>query len=203
ALRHMTRHLLANAAGLFSVNRFYNDLKSRGLRISKDSLHAYLGHLEDTFLVCGVWLVTESDRQRMSNPRKIYPVDPGLIPIFDRSGRIQPSKALETAVCVELLRYGVEIGYVRTRAGFEVDFLARWPGGDLELIQVCAEVTSTATLEREIRALEAAAEEHRGASLSLVTLVPESIRKAPAQIQIHDACLWLLRSVGHAQTTPG
>ncbi|MBW1998888.1 MAG: ATP-binding protein, partial [Deltaproteobacteria bacterium] len=38
ALRHMTRHLLANAAGLFSVNRFYNDLKSRGLRISKDSL---------------------------------------------------------------------------------------------------------------------------------------------------------------------
>lgn len=193
ALRQLVRHLLAHAAGLFSINRFYNDLKSRGVRIAKDSLHAYLGHLEDTFLVHGVWLVTDSERRRMSNPRKIYPVDPGLIPIFDRSGRVQPSKALETVVCIELLRHGAEIGYVRTRKGFEVDFLARWPGGGRELIQVCAEVQDAATLEREVRALESAAQEHPDAALSLVTLVSESIRGVPETIRVYDASLWLLR----------
>jgi len=193
ALRYLVRHLLAHAAGLFSVNRFYNDLKSQGVRIAKDSLHAYLGHLEDAFLVYGVWLVTDSERRRMSNPRKIYPVDPGLIPIFDRSGRVQPSKALETVVCIELLRRGAEIGYVRTREGFEVDFLARWPSGGEELIQVCAEVQDAATLEREVRALESAAKEHPNAALSLVTLVSESIRGAPETIQVYDASLWLLR----------
>lgn len=31
ALRHLTRHLLGNAAGLFSVHRFYNYLKSQGI----------------------------------------------------------------------------------------------------------------------------------------------------------------------------
>lgn len=193
ALRHLSRHLLAHAAGLFSVNRFYNDLRSRGVRVAKDSLHAYLGHLEDAFLVHAVWLVTESERRRMSNPRKVYPVDPGLIPIFDRSGRMQPSKALETAVCIDLLRRGAEIGYIRTRKGFEVDFLARWPEGRQELIQVCAEVQDAATLEREIRALADAALEHPDATLTLVTLTPESFENVPATIQVRDAALWLLR----------
>ena len=193
ALRQLVRHLLAHAAGLFSMNRFYNDLRSQGVRIAKDSLHAYLSHLEDAFLVYGVWLVTDSERRRMSNPRKIYPVDPGLVPIFDRSGRMQPSKALETVVCIELLRRGAEIGYVRTQEGFEVDFLARWPGGYVELIQVCAEAQDAATLEREVRALQSAAEEHPGAALSLVTLASESIRRVPETIRVYDAGLWLLR----------
>ncbi len=30
---------------------------------------------------------SSSERQRMVNPRKAYPVDPGLIPVFDRTGR--------------------------------------------------------------------------------------------------------------------
>ncbi len=193
ALRQLTRHLLASAASLFSVNRFYNDLKSRGVRISKDSLHADLGYLEDAFLVHAIWLATESERRRMSHPRKIYPIDPGLIPLFDRSGRMQPSKALETAVCIELLRRGAEITYVRTGEGFEVDFLARWPAGGAELIQVCSQVQSAATLQREVRALEAAAREHPHAALSLVTLAPESVRGVPETIRVHEASLWLLK----------
>ncbi len=193
ALRQLVRHLLAHAAGLFSINRFYHALKSQGVRIAKDSLHSYLSHLEDAFLVHGIWLVTDSERRRMSNPRKIYPVDPGLIPIFDRSGRVQPSKALETVVCIELLRQGAEVGYVRTQEGFEVDFLARWPGGARELIQVCAEVQDAATLEREVRALESAAREHPEAQLSLVTLAPELLRGVPGTIRVYDASLWLLR----------
>ena len=36
---------------------------------------------------------------------------------------------LETAVLVELERRGFEVTYVRTPAGYEVDFLARGAGG--------------------------------------------------------------------------
>ncbi len=70
-----------------------------------------------------------SERQRMVNPRKAYPVDPGLIPVFDRTGRANLGHALETAVLVELERRGFEVTYVRTPAGYEVDFLARGAGG--------------------------------------------------------------------------
>ncbi len=193
ALRHLTRHLLAHAAGLVSVYRLYNDLRSQGVRIAKDSLHAYLAYLEDAFLVHGIWVATDSERRRMTNPRKVYPVDPGLIPVFDRSGRMQPSKALETTVGIEFLRQGAALSYVRTREGFEVDFLARWPEGGEELVQVCAEAGEAGTSEREVRALLAAAEEHPDAICSLVTPAPETFRQVPPKIRVHDASLWLLR----------
>jgi predicted AAA+ superfamily ATPase len=141
ALRQLTRHLLGAAASPFSVHRFFNDQKSQGVAVSKDALHAMLGHLEDAFLMRLVPLLTSSERQRQSNPRKAYPVDPGLITAFDRSGKPNTGHALETAVLVELERRRCERSYVRTQDGFEVDFLATPITGRPVLIQVCADVS--------------------------------------------------------------
>lgn len=137
ALRRMQRHLLANAGAHFSVQKFYNALRSQGLPVSKDTLHAYLGHLEDTFLIRTVNLHTASERQRMVNPRKAYPVDPGLIPVYERTGRPNLGHALETVVLIELERRGYQTAYIRTREGLEVDFLAQAAGQPPTLIQVC------------------------------------------------------------------
>ncbi len=103
-LRWLVRQLLGNAAGLFSVEKFYAALKSQGVAISKDTVHQLLAHPEDCFLVRMVWMESASERQRMVNPRKAYPVDSGLIPVFDRSGRANTGHALETAVLIELER---------------------------------------------------------------------------------------------------
>jgi len=91
---------------------------------------------------------THSERQRMVNPRKVYPVDPGLIPVYDRTGQSNLGHALETAVQVELERRGCEVGYVRTREGFEVDFLVQDPRGSWCLLQVCADISAQTTRER-------------------------------------------------------
>jgi len=192
ALRWMVRQLLGSPGGLFSVNKFQNDLRSQGVPVAKDTLHAYLGHLEDAFLVRTLAVATESERRRMVNPRKAYPIDPGLIPVFDRSGRANLGHALETAVALELERRGAALSYVRTEEGFEVDFLARHPEGGEDLIQVCAEVDSPATVERETRALLEAAREHRRAKLHLITLTPESVTGAPAHVAVHWGPGWLL-----------
>ena len=66
----------------------------------------------------------------MVNPRKAYPVDPGLIPVFDRTGRATLGHALETAILLELERRGCDVTYVRTPEGYEVDFLARDATGE-------------------------------------------------------------------------
>jgi len=125
ALRRLVRQLLGAPGGLFSVHRFHKDLRSQGLGVAKDAVHEMLGHLEDAFLVRVVPLATDSERRRNVNPRKIYPVDPALIPAFDRSGKANVGHALETAVLIELERRKCEVGYVRTPGGYEVDFLAR------------------------------------------------------------------------------
>lgn len=191
-LRWLLRHLLGNPAAMFSVEKFYAALKSQGIAISKDTVHQLLGYLEDCFLVRTVWVEATSERRRMVNPRKAYPVDPGLIPVFDRSGRANIGHALETAVRVELERRGVSVTYVRTDEGYEVDFLARRPGGKVELIQVAADLDDPVTRERETRALLAAAAEYPVASLHLITLTPESAQGMPEQVTVHPAALWFL-----------
>ena len=192
ALRWLARQLLGNAAGSFSVNKFYNDLRAQGIPVAKDTLHAYLGYLEDAFLIRSVSLATESERRRMVNPRKAYPVDPGLIPVFDRSGRANRGHALETCVLLELERRGADIAYVRTEAGFEVDFLARYPEGGEELIQVCADLDDPATRERETRALLNAANDYPRARLHLIGLEPEIPANLPPGVTWRAASAWLL-----------
>ena len=114
------------------------------------------GHLTDAFLLSTVPLATDSERKRNSNPRKIYPADPGLIPAFDASGRANLGHSLETAVLNELERRRAEAGYVKTADGLEVDFLVRYRNGEQELVQVCANLKSPETVARELRALAAA-----------------------------------------------
>ena len=192
ALRWMVRQLLSNAARSFSVNKFYGALKSQGFHIGKDTLHDYLGHLEDAFLVRAISIAADSERRRMVNPRKVYPVDPGLISVFDRSGRGQVGHALETCILLELERRGAEIAYVKTQNGFEVDFLARYPDGKLDLIQVCADLDDPATREREIRALLDAKNDHPRTAMHVISLERPSGLDLPRGITLHSTSSWLL-----------
>ena len=195
SLRWLVRHLLGNAGGMFSIEKFHAALKSQGIPIAKDTLHHFLGYLEDCFLVRIVWMESASERQRMVNPRKAYPVDPGLIPVFDRTGRANLGHALETAVLLELERRGCEVTYVRTPEGYEVDFLARDATGETELIQVCADLSDAATATRECRALAAAGKLFPRARQRLLTLAQDGLpTEPPAGVEMHSASEWLLQS---------
>ena len=94
---------------------------------------------------------------------------------------------------LELERRGNEIAYVRTPGGLEVDFLAIGSTGEQSLIQVCAELDDAETLNREVRALEAALFLYPQAVPYLVTLNPEGVvTNLPAFIKVVTAAGWLL-----------
>jgi hypothetical protein len=192
-LRWMVRHLLGNAGALFSVEKFHAALKSQGLAIARDTVHELLAHLEDCFLVRTVWMESSSERQRMVNPRKAYPADPGLIPWFDRSGKGNLGHALENAVLIELERRRCAVTYVRTADGYEVDFLARSPEGGAELIQVCADASDPAVSERELRALVEAGRTFPTARKHLLTLTRDGApAELPADVSVQPAYQWML-----------
>ena len=128
----------------------------------------------------------------MVNPRRAYPIDAGLIPVFDRSGKANAGHALEACVLLELMRRGSDVAWVRTSDGFEVDFLARHGDGTNELIQVCLAAEGAATETREVRALQGVLKTHRGAKATVVTLRPESFPQSPPGIEIVSAAAWLL-----------
>jgi len=193
ALRWLVRQCLRNPAGSFSVHRLTQDLKSQGHGVARDAVNAMLGHLTDAFLMSTVPLATDSERKRNSNPRKIYPADPGLIPAFDASGRVNLGHSLETSVLNELERRRAETGYVKTIDGLEVDFLVRYRNGEQELIQVCADLKSPETVARELRALAAAAKEHPRARRRLLVLDRDAAGEVEAQgVEVLPAYEWML-----------
>jgi predicted AAA+ superfamily ATPase len=180
ALRWVTRHALRSPCGSFSVNRLYHDLRSQGDTIGKAAVHDLLGHFVDAFLMAAVPVATESERHRNTNPRKLYPVDPGLIRAFDSGGRSNVGHALELVVFNELQRRGADVAYVKTKGDLEVDFLARFPIGDEELIQVCADTADSGTLSRELASLDSAGREHPRAAKKLVVMdAPNTVRHGP------------------------
>ena len=192
-LRWLSRHLLANAGSLFSVERFHRAMRSQGIAVARDTVHQHLAHLEDCFLVRTVWMESRSERQRMVNQRKAYPVDAGLIGVFDRSGRANTGHALETAVLIELERRRCEATYVRTPQGHEVDFLARGDDGSVELIQVCADASDETTADREMRALDEAGRMFPSASKRLLTAARRGLpARAPADVIAQPAYEWML-----------
>lgn len=196
AVRWVIRHCLRNPAGAFSVHRLYSDLQSQGLGMARDQVHAILDSLTDAFLLSEVRMATESERQRNSNPRKIYPADQGLTKAFDTSGRTNLGHALETAVMHELERRTTVAGYVRAERGLEVDFLAIHPALGEELIQVCYDVSDSATLGRELRALDAAGRMHPHARKLLLVPDRSSVSMIAAEgINVQSAAEWALQSV--------
>ena len=195
ALRWLTRHCLRNPAGTFSANRLYNDLKAQGYAISKDAVHELLGYLVDAFLISTVPVATESERRRNTNPRKVYPVDPGMIAAFDASGRSNVGHALECAVMNEIERRGGEAAYVKTAEGFEVDFLVQRASGKRELVQVCADPSPDRVAERELRALASAAREYpRVARRLLVMTRDQTLDLEVKGVTIEPAYEWMLTS---------
>ena len=129
----------------------------------------------------------------MVNPRKVYPVDPGLIAVYEGSGRSQIGHALETVVLLELERRGYDVSYVKVGDEWEVDFLASAPGRETLLVQTCADTTNAGTMLREMRALESAHEEHREAKAMLVTIDAQPPRGlVNKQVEWWPAARWLL-----------
>lgn len=187
-LRRFVRQLMNSPAALVSVHKLYGDLKSQGLSVSKDSLYAWLDHVQDAYVFFTVPVHTSSERVRQTNPRKVYAVDAGLVTACARRGSADTGPLLETTVFAELRRRTMEIAYVRTASGREVDFLT--PEG---LVQVCASMDDDATREREMRALREAMSELGLREATIVTLHEEREERVPeGTIHVTSAWRWLL-----------
>lgn len=158
-IKYIIRALLKNTGTLFSVNKFYNDLKTQGFSVGKNTVHDYLGYIEDAYLAFMVPLYSESVKKTQTNPKKIYAVDPGLVNAYTTSSSQNLGHLFENIVYLDLRRQQHEIYYYLTQDRYEVDFLTKDISGKLHLYQVTWNCENKQTLEREMRALHAAEKE--------------------------------------------
>jgi len=192
-LRMLVRHLLSSPATLFSINKFYNDLKSQGVSCGKNTLHEYFEYLTDAYLIYPVSIHSRSERAKRVNARKVYVIDTGLIHAYKNHPGLDWGKVLENFVFMQLRRQGGQVDYYRTKSAYEVDFITTERDGKQALYQVTYNMDDPKTRGREIRALEEAmAETGLGFGVIITMQEEETIESEFGIIQLVPAWLWVL-----------
>jgi predicted AAA+ superfamily ATPase len=194
-MRELMRYLLSNFASLFSIHGFYHFLKSKGQKISKNTLFEYLDCLEDVSFVKMIPVFDASFKKQQVNPKKAYSIDLGLVTASSFQFSENRGKYLENLVFLELWRRGgKEIYYFKTRNQKEVDFLLVENGKPRQLIQVTRHLDSPKTEQREMDSLVEASKE-LGIRDCLIltedTLAEKTSEKIP--IKIMPIWSWLLK----------
>ena len=155
-VRYFLKRVMNNLTKPTSVNNVYNDLKSQGLKVSKDSLYLWLDYACNIFMLRKVEKYDKSIVKQRSASAKYYVADIALhnavlLPESEDSG-----KALENIVYLNLERsLGEEDRVFYFNDSKECDFVVQRGERVAELIQVCW-VLNEENIEREIGGLLAA-----------------------------------------------
>ena len=187
-MRLLLRHCLGHPASLFNVHKLYQDFRSQGQALSKDTLYSYLGYLEQSFIVFPLPVAERSLRKQAVNPKKMHTIDWALALPFVAEPTIDVGKKLETAIFLHWRRQREDLGYLAGER--EVDLVVNRDRPE-QLINVAYSVTASRTWAREIAALEQGAARFPEAKRLLVAH-EHATRTPPAGIQVMDAWRYLL-----------
>ena len=192
-LKYLVQTIMNSPCGKFSINKFYNYLKSMSVKCTKNNLYEYLDHLIDAFLFYRVPIHSRSEKARLINPAKIYTIDTGLLNAMSFRNTSNYGPLLENMVFMHLRRNGYDTEYINTKAGYETDFFARHRVTDrIELVQVCWDISDEKTFNREIRGLKSAMEEFSIESGTIVTWDDEA--SLDGNINVVPVWKWLLQN---------
>ena len=167
-LKYFCKRIIGASAGEFSVNKIYNELKSQGYQISKDTLYAYQGFVEAIYLNRFISKYSHSVIKTESSQKKTYVIDQGLGAALDYKFSQDNGRLLETTVALELLKQDKQIAYQQN--GGECDFVVIEKGKVVDAIQATYDFSDTPTKEREIKGLVSACQKfglNKGIILSL------------------------------------
>jgi hypothetical protein len=147
-VRELLRFAFRNTASLVNVSKLHRDFASLGFSVSKNTLHEYLGYLEDSDLLFLLPKQERSLRKQAHNPKKMHVIDPGLIAAFQGDPDRDVGHKLETTVFLHLRRQGRTLYYFAN--GGEVDLCeedgkAFW--------NTCWSLTDADTVGRERRSM--------------------------------------------------
>jgi len=191
ALRALIKQIMSAPATRFSVNKFYNTLRSQGIACTKNDLYDFMDYLTDAFLVYQVPIHARSERVRRVNPQKVYVVDAGLLEAMSSRMSEDRGAVLENLVYLYLRRQGNSPEYYLNDDGTEVDFVIMNDARKRRLIQVCWNMSDAETKRRELSALSKAMEELGVKHGTIVTWMDEG--HEGEGIEIVPAWKWLVQ----------
>ncbi len=195
-VRYFMKRIMANLSKPTSINSIYNDIKSQGIKVSKDKLYDLINQTCSIFLFLKVTKYDKSLIKENSGLSKYYCIDNGLrnAVLLPQSG--DDGKLLENTVFLHLRRNMKpqdKIFYFH--GNNECDFVYQRGEKIEKLIQVTWDMSDKDTKNREIDGLYEAAKATGCKALYIITFDMEAeIVHAEYNITIIPVWKWLLNS---------
>lgn len=173
-LRMLFNALQSSFSKEFSIHKFFNFLKSQGIKVSKNTLYDYFQHYEDAFAVIPVRRFSYSIREMEQSLPKVYQIDNGYAVQMGISFSSNMGRLMENTVAIEWLRRKsmnpmLDFFYWKDASGKEVDFVVKEGKNIKELLQVCYDVEDYDTKMRETNALLKASNKLTCKNLRVIT----------------------------------
>ncbi len=185
-LKHLIKYIFVNMGTLISFNKLYNEYKSLGYKVGKDTLYEYFSYLQDAFVSFTSPVFKNSVQHEQRNPKKLWVIDNGFKKLFSSNLSPDYSKLYENLAFLHLRRQTQEIYYYKGKQ--EVDIYT-----DGKLINISYNIKNHQTLQREIEALNEAMEYFDLQKAYLITSEKEEIIKVgEKEIEVLPMWKWLL-----------
>lgn len=152
ALKFFLKRIIASSTKQISINKIFNELKSSGIKIGKNTLYDFLDYVQNIYLALSLHRYDKSLVNKELGEKKIYSIDIGLNNATEFRFSDNMGKSLENAVFLELKRLSYEIYYYRDQQS-ECDFIISNKGKITQALQVCYDVTEQETKKREVKGL--------------------------------------------------
>ena len=193
-LRYFLKRIMENITKPTSIRNIHNDIKSRGLKVSKDVLYDWVNHACGIFLLLRVPNYSRSLQKIENSQPKYYCIDNGLRDAVILPQSLDDGKKLENTVFLELKRRMMpsdKIYYFQGKT--ECDFVIQ-KGINIEsLIQVSWNINEKETRDREIKGLVEASETTGCQNLLIITVDDdEEIVLEDKRIRVIPAWKWIL-----------
>ena len=152
ALKFFLKRIIASSTKQISINKIYNELKSSGIKIGKNTLYDFLDYVQNIYLALILHRYDNSLVSKELGEKKIYSIDIGLNNATAFKFSDDVGKSLENAVFLELKRNDKDIFYSRDLHS-ECDFIVKEGNSIVQAIQVTYDMSDEDTKNREIKGL--------------------------------------------------
>ncbi|MCL2334077.1 MAG: ATP-binding protein [Candidatus Methanoplasma sp.] len=153
-LEKIVSFLYDNVGFFISDRKIADYIKSGGGGVDYETISSYIGHLEKALLIKRVSKYDVKGKRLLDSNDKYYLADHSLQYAVRDMKTTNRSGVLENIVHNDLVRRGYKV-YVGKMGTKEIDFVAeKINGGEKVYVQVCAELKSAETIEREFSPLE-------------------------------------------------
>lgn len=152
ALKFFLKRIISSSTKQISINKIFNELKSSGIKIGKNTLYEFLEYVQNIYLALTLQKYDNSLINKELGEKKIYSIDIGLNNATEFKFSDDIGKSLENAVFLELKRKEFDIYYYRTSKS-ECDFLVFDKNTISDVIQVTFDMSDENTKDREIKGL--------------------------------------------------